>query len=201
MRIRDRPCVAADMHISSIYTSHYIFSHSYRESAKLVNSAKRDNSSSMCASTTEAWKCVPPGNGTVRRDPSLTGTPGYDSKSRSAYEYQQRLQEATTNEKRGSSTVRIKQQRTTGFGERASARSSGTWSASSNGREARFKHSSHQATTSTGFGDEHKHNQRTQGSFKHNEREARFKHSSHQAATDNRVRRTSISTIIGHMVR
>ena len=165
MRIRDRPCVAVDMHTSSIHTSHYIFSHSYRESAKLVNSAKRDNSSSMCASTTEAWKCVPPGNGMVRRDSSLTGTPGYDSKSRSAYEYQQRLQEAATNEKRGSSTVRK----------------------SSNGQQ--------------GSENEHKHNQRTQGSFKHNEREARFKHSSHQAATDNRVRRTSISTIIGHMVR
>ncbi len=167
MRIRDCHCVAVDTYLSSIHTSYYIFSHSYTESAKLVNSAKRDNSSSMCASTTEAWKCVPPGNGMVRRDPSLTGTPGYDSKSRSAYEYQQRLQEAATDEKRGSSTVRIKQQRTAGFGERASARSSGTRSASSNGREARFKH----------------------------------KHSSHQAATDNRVRRTSISTIIGHKVR
>ncbi len=142
MRIRDCHCVAVDTHLSSIHTSYYIFSHSYTESAKLVNSAKRDNSSSMCASTTEAWKCVPPGNGMVRRDPSLTGTPGYDSKSRSAYEYQQRLQEAATDEKRGSSTstVRIKQQRTAGFGERASARSSGTRSASSNGREARFKH-------------------------------------------------------------
>ena len=131
---------------------------------------QRDNSISMCASTTEAWKCVPPGNGTVRRDPSLTGTPGYDSKSRSAYEYQQRLQEAATNRKRGSSTstVRIKQQRAQSSENEHQQDQRTQGSFKHNGRGARFKR--------------------------------KRKHSSHQAATDSRVRRTSISTINGHKV-
>ena len=55
MIINDRYHGAMKMHQSSNHTNQYIPSYEYLESAKFVNSAQRDNSSSTRASASEAW--------------------------------------------------------------------------------------------------------------------------------------------------